>query len=140
MHLLDSLKDLDITLNKLQEDIEFKKSFTNEIIPALSAFIFNELKRALMLYNLLQDDNSKQEFKEKFTIVFHDLVSIYQAERDSQIENETILEKDLMSSLKATYVFFSTAIVNKVTDNEWILELMSEYPTVFMGLEALEKE
>jgi len=45
-----------------------------------------------------------------------------------------------MSSLKATYVFFSTAIVNKVTDNEWILELMSEYPTVFMGLEALEKE
>jgi hypothetical protein len=54
----DNYKDLNFTLNRLEE--ELPKSFKNENIPVLSVLIFNELKRALMLYQSILDDESNK--------------------------------------------------------------------------------
>jgi len=131
----DNYKDLNFTLNRLEE--ELPKTFKNENIPVLSIMIFNELKRALMLYQSILDDESNkdfnnEEFKQKFTILFNDLVSRYQTERDYQFENNKMSQKDLLASMKATSVYFMSAVLNKIKNNEWIIELTNQYPTVFI--------
>ena len=131
----DNYKDLNFTLNRLEE--ELPKTFKNENIPVLSVLIFNELKRALMIYQSILDDESNkdfnnEEFKQKFTILFNDLVSRYQTERDYQFENNKMSQKDLLASMKATSVYFMSAVLNKIKNNEWIIELTNQYPTVFI--------
>jgi Tat protein secretion system quality control protein TatD with DNase activity len=59
-------------------------------------------------------------------------VTRYQTERDDQFENYKLSEKDLVSSLKATSVYFMSAVLNKIKNNEWIIELTNQYPTVFI--------
>lgn len=64
--------------------------------------------------------------------MFNDLVTRYQTERDYQFENNKMSQKDLLASMKATSVYFMTAVLNKIKNNEWIIELTNQYPTVFI--------